>query len=126
MNENKKDFDIDKIREYKEKGYLFHGSDISGIKSIKPNRAGYDRKHVYATSDFASSIIFSAKRINTLIIEMKRKKDGTISVCERLDGIFSKLFKGVGSSIYVLDGKDFIIKKGCGLMNLYLIRRLLF
>jgi hypothetical protein len=111
INKNKR-FSTSKIKEYKKGGYLFHGSDITGLKSIKPNESGHSKKYVYATSDLAFAIIFSARRGNSLVTMVKKNEEGVACLCERVEGIFSKLYDGVKSTIYVLDKKDFSHKEG--------------
>jgi hypothetical protein len=111
MNKNKR-FNTSQIKEYKNAGYLFHGSDVPDLKSIKPKDSGHNSEYVYATSDYAFAIIFSARRGNTLITMVIRNEDGIPCLCERVEGIFSRLYEGINSSVYILDKKDFFHKEG--------------
>lgn len=101
-----------KLKEYEEKGYLFHGTDIANLKSIKPNKSGHKNEYIYATSDLAFATIFSARKGNSLVTMVIKNKEGVPCLCERAEGIFNKLYSRVSATVYIVDKNDFFHKKG--------------
>jgi hypothetical protein len=86
---------------------LYHGSSISGLKELKPNKAGHNKPYVYATDKLSLSCIFCASPRSSLEYRMGEDENETLIFCERFEGIFDKYYKNLSASIYVLDDKEF-------------------
>lgn len=87
---------------------LYHGSKISGLKTIEPNKSTHGNSWVYATKDpvIASLFISECDDFNTAICG-----NGSgfypFFVVERHKDVLSKYFNGVSGSIYTIDAKNF-------------------
>jgi hypothetical protein len=91
---------------------IYHGSSISGLKTLKPKEAGHSKPYVYATSKLALACIFCASPRSSLEYRMSEDENENIIFCERFPGVFDKYYKNLTASIYVLDKKDFFHLEG--------------
>ena len=82
---------------------LYHGSNIPNLKTIVPNRSGY----VHTTTELVFALIFSSRERNSLNAKWGMNEDNIPYFCEKMEGIFDRLFKNKSSHIYILDKKDF-------------------
>jgi len=87
--------------------YVYHGSKESGLKSLKPSKAGYNKKYVYAATDISFAAIFINKPGGSLVAKYKRDEASIPYYCERKRGIFNKNYSKQKGSIYVLEKEHF-------------------
>jgi hypothetical protein len=89
--------------------FLYHGSQIQGIKEFVPKEAGYGKKYVYATSEIALAVIFSCKGRSSYIANWGTGKNpGNVPFfTERKKGIINELYSGKEASIYVFSREGF-------------------
>ncbi len=88
--------------------YVYHGSNISGLKFIEPRKSTHQKKWVYAAKNKCVAALFLNKGSGDLTTKIKgsgTKKDPIIFV-ERLPGIFDKILN-VSGFIYTLKGSSF-------------------
>lgn len=89
--------------------YVYHGSNISNLKKIKPNVSTHMKKWVYATPSKAIATIFLSSKGNDLYYYLggSGTKESPIVLVERKKGMFKKIFN-VSGSIYKLNGNNFL------------------
>lgn len=88
--------------------YVYHGSNIKGLKVIKPSKSTHGKEYVYATTSKEVATIFLSSKGNDLYYYLgnPNKEEPTVLV-ERKEGMFKDIFNVTGS-IYTLDSKDFL------------------
>ena len=91
----------------KKLNFVFHGSSIPNLKTIKPNESTHTNKWVYATSSKAIATIFLSKLGNDLYYSLSG--DGInypLELVERKPLMFKKIFDCNGY-IYKLNSSNF-------------------
>lgn len=86
--------------------YVYHGSSISGLKSLKPSKSTHNKLWVYASKTREAAIIFISNKGSDLYYDLSSNND-LIELTERKKGMFEDIFN-VSGSIYYLDSNDFI------------------
>lgn len=89
-----------------ENGLLYHGSHKQGLRALEPSEAGFGKKYVYATDNFAAAVIFLGRGRNSF--EATWTMGGKNQFfCERKEGILDKWYSGVSGSLYSVTSGDF-------------------
>ncbi|WP_350343141.1 hypothetical protein PRVXT_002422 [Proteinivorax tanatarense] len=87
---------------------VYHCSEISGLKLIKPNKSTHGAEYVYATKEIGISALFLSGVGGDFTCAIGRdRQTGMIYVCERFEGAFEYRYSGKSGSIYVLPGEKF-------------------
>ena len=92
--------------------YVYHGSNKSNLKTIKPNISTHMKKWVYATPSKAVATIFLSDKGSDLYYYLAGSgtKESPIILVERKAGMFKEIFN-VSGTIYELDSKNFLKNK---------------
>lgn len=92
---------------------VYHGSKISGLKIINPNKSTHQKELVYATLSPCIATIFLSNGGSDLVYVLggRGTKEKPAYLIERLPGVFDKIFNGSGS-IYTLNGDSFEHREG--------------
>ncbi len=87
--------------------YVYHGSSISNLKIIKPNKSTHMKKYVYATPSKAIATIFLSNKGNDLYYYLAGDGiNSKVVLVERKEGMFKEIFNR-GVYIYKLDATNF-------------------
>ncbi len=88
---------------------VYHGSNIQGLKIIRPSKSTHRQEWVYATKDPVICALFLSGIGGDFTCQVGRDAaTGLPYVCERFNGAFSFRYEGKRGSIYVLPGKGFL------------------
>ena len=85
--------------------YVYHGSNKSNLKVIKPNISTHMKNLVYATPSFVVATIFLSKKGNDLYYYLGGKEE--IILVERKKDMFKDIFN-ISGTIYKLSGENFL------------------
>ena len=91
----------------KETNFVYHGSQIRGLKLLIPKESGYGKRFVYATDEFVLAVIFINRRPGGSLVASWGIEKGRPYFCERVRGIFYEWYAERKGSIYVLSKRDF-------------------
>lgn len=86
--------------------YVYHGSSISGLKSLKPSKSTHNKLWVYASKTREAAVIFISNKGSDLYYDLSSNND-LIELTERKEGMFENIFN-VSGSIYYLNPDNFI------------------
>lgn len=87
---------------------VYHGSQVQGLKVIRPHRSTQGKRWVYATKDPVLAACFLGNRGGDFTCAVGRDTvTGKPFICERFKGAFELRYRGVRGSIYVLPGDIF-------------------
>ena len=87
--------------------YVYHASEVHGLKVIRPAVSTHGEKWVYAAKDLVMAALFLSGKGGDLTCAIGRE-GGIPYVCERFAGAFEHRYGGVSGSIYVLPGESFV------------------
>lgn len=85
--------------------YVYHSSDISGLKILEPRISTHKKPWVYATKNIASSAMFLGK--NSDLICQTGIIDSKPYIWERFTGALQVAYQGRKGSIYLLEPGTF-------------------
>lgn len=92
--------------------FVYHSSEIVGIKEFIPRLASYETPYVYASKDKIISIAFLTRRSKDdgdLTFWIGRNPDtNKIAIVERYKDAFKNIYDGVAGSLYELPSDTFI------------------
>lgn len=87
--------------------YVYHGSNVSNLDVIKPNKSTHMKEYVYATPSKAIATIFLSKKGNDLYYYLAGDGiNSKVVLVERKEGMFKEIFNR-GGYIYKLDATNF-------------------
>lgn len=90
--------------------YVYHGSPVGSLKTIKPNISTHGKSYVYATKDKALSLLF-LQRWNDFIFNVAYGDDKKLEITERYPKALEEIYKGKSGYIYKLNGEHFVKDK---------------
>ena len=92
--------------------YVYHGSRIQGLKTIKKNKSTHDKPWVYGTLSKEISIIFISNKGSDLYYYLSGDgtKNNQVVLVERKENMFKEIFN-ISGSLYTLSGKNFVSGK---------------
>jgi hypothetical protein len=85
--------------------FVYHGSNISALKLIKPRKSTHRHEWVYATQELATSALFMGKHSD--FICQIGIFNGSLYIFERFEGALKYAYQGYSGSIYKLSGENF-------------------
>ena len=93
--------------------YVYHGSNVKGLKVIEPRVSTHQQNLVYATKSPCVATIFLSNGGSDLVYVLggQGTNEKPAYLVERLPGVFNKIFSGEGS-IYTLNSEPFNYKEG--------------
>lgn len=88
--------------------YVYHCSNQSNLKILKPNISTHAKNWLYATKDPIMSAVFLGTKGGDFTCAVGRDSRTTIPyICERFEGAFNLRYEGITGSIYTLPGEKF-------------------
>ena len=85
---------------------LYHVSNKSGLKRLKPYISSHKKAYVYAIEDMVTGLLFGAKKDDFDLIILT-EEDGISSVYECYPNAFQSIYKGKGCSVYLVKEEGF-------------------
>ena len=71
--------------------YVYHGSNITGLKSLIPNKSTHNKLWVYASKTREAAVIFISNKGSDLYYDLSSNND-IIELTERKEGMFKDIF----------------------------------
>lgn len=85
---------------------LYHVSNKSGLKKLKPNISSHEKAYVYAIEDMVTGLLFGAKKDDFDMIILT-DDDGISSVYECYPDAFKNAYEGKRCSVYLVKEDGF-------------------
>lgn len=90
--------------------FVYHGSPVPNLKTIKPKVSTHGEKYLYATKHKILALLFLQKW-NDFIFNVAYGNDGILEITERYKDALDEIYKDKSGFIYTLEAENFMQDK---------------